>query len=332
MTVIDHQCHWYPESFFELVAGRERYPRVERADGGWRFQAADGIGWTFTSEQLSLERYFERLDAAGSDVGVSSPNMVADVTKLDVGEAREITQLLNEETARVQREHGERFIGLAMLPMQDVGAAIETLDDAILRLGLRGVCVLSNIAGASMGTAETLPLWRRVEELEVPLVLHPANTSMTYPLGLPLAIEVGTSWMWETSAAALSLIFSGALDECPSLRVLHPHMGGVIPYLIGRIDSFMATWGQIAPVKLERPLREYLRERFATDTASRTPAALAATIEVYGLENIMFSTDFPHPTCLYPKPLETVAEKMSTLTPTAQRKILGENAAKLYRL
>jgi predicted TIM-barrel fold metal-dependent hydrolase len=46
----------------------------------------------------------------------------------------------------------------------------------------------------------------------------------------------------------------------------------------------------------------------------------------------LVETDFPHPTCMYPKPLETVAEKMATLSPEAQRKIMGENARKLYRL
>ena len=51
-----------------------------------------------------------------------------------------------------------------------------------------------------------------------------------------------------------------------------------------------------------------------------------------GADRILFETDFPHPTCLYPKPLDTVAEKMSVLAPDVQRKILGENAAKLYRL
>ena len=50
------------------------------------------------------------------------------------------------------------------------------------------------------------------------------------------------------------------------------------------------------------------------------------------LSGVLFETDFPHLTCLYPKPLDTVAEKMSTLRPEVQRKILGENAAKLYRL
>jgi predicted TIM-barrel fold metal-dependent hydrolase len=51
-----------------------------------------------------------------------------------------------------------------------------------------------------------------------------------------------------------------------------------------------------------------------------------------GEDNIMFETDYPHPTCLYPDPLKTAAETMRDLSTTAQRKILGENAARLYHL
>ena len=46
----------------------------------------------------------------------------------------------------------------------------------------------------------------------------------------------------------------------------------------------------------------------------------------------MFETDFPHPTCLYPDPLKTGRENMRDLGTVVQRKILGENAARLYRL
>ena len=51
-----------------------------------------------------------------------------------------------------------------------------------------------------------------------------------------------------------------------------------------------------------------------------------------GEDNILFSTDYPHPTCLYPAPLVSAAENMKSLRETSQRKILGGNAAKLYRL
>ena len=46
----------------------------------------------------------------------------------------------------------------------------------------------------------------------------------------------------------------------------------------------------------------------------------------------MFETDFPHPTCLYPEPLETVAPRMPTLRPETRRKVMGDNAATLYRI
>ena len=59
---------------------------------------------------------------------------------------------------------------------------------------------------------------------------------------------------------------------------------------------------------------------------------MPALISSVGEDNVLFETDFPHPTCLYPDPLGTVADKMSGLTPEVQRKVLGENAARLYRL
>ena len=46
----------------------------------------------------------------------------------------------------------------------------------------------------------------------------------------------------------------------------------------------------------------------------------------------MFETDFPHPTSLHPDPLEMVREKIASLRPETQRKVMGGNADKLYRL
>jgi predicted TIM-barrel fold metal-dependent hydrolase len=55
----------------------------------------------------------------------------------------------------------------------------------------------------------------------------------------------------------------------------------------------MESWGRIAPNPLARPLPEYLRERFYVDIAVRTPGALALAIEIYGLDHVLFATDFP---------------------------------------
>jgi predicted TIM-barrel fold metal-dependent hydrolase len=55
-------------------------------------------------------------------------------------------------------------------------------------------------------------------------------------------------------------------------------------------------------------------------------------IDAVGEDNVLFETDFPHPTCLYPAPLQTISDKMALLRPETRRKVMGENAARLYRL
>ena len=106
---------------------------------------------------------------------------------------------------------------------------------------------------------------------------------------------------------------------------------GWIPFILEALDYEMS---ENAPKQLAHmsmlPSEYFKRNLFATFWFEKNN--LPALIASVGEDSVLFETDFPHPTCLYPKPLETVAEKMSTLAPEVQRKILGENAAKLYRL
>ena len=51
-----------------------------------------------------------------------------------------------------------------------------------------------------------------------------------------------------------------------------------------------------------------------------------------GDDNVMWETDFPHPTCLYPSPVERTAAVIGHLDPDVVRKIMQDNAAKLYQI
>lgn len=84
---------------------------------------------------------------------------------------------------------------------------------------------------------------------------------------------------------------------------------------------------------LKRKPSEYFKDHWhATYWFERANGNLQWLMDTVGEDNILFSTDFPHPTCLYPAPLNSAAGNMATLRDETRRKVLGENAAKLYRL
>lgn len=231
----------------------------------------------------------EAMDAAGVDTIVSSPNVLGELFELESSEAGELLQFLNEEAARIQREHPGRIVGLAMLPMNDVETAVDLLDDAVLRLGLGGVCIPSNIGGGPVATDERLAIYERIEAHGIPVFLHPAHRSVAAD-AIDWKTDVGLGWLWETSAAAMSLIYSGTLDRCPGLQIVHPHLGGVIPYLLGRIESLEEE--DDSP-STDRSISEYFRQNFYADSVGRTPGAIRLAVQTYGFDRVVFGSDIP---------------------------------------
>ncbi len=288
MKIVDCQWHWYPPAFCEAQLSRRTYPLWRRDGNGYIYEPSSRESWRYGADFVDLEHQLGVMDAAGIDTVVASSVIAGDVTSFELGEARAMAELLNEEIGATQHAYPDRFRGLAVLPVQDTEAAIEVLDDAIGRLGLFGVLLHSNRDGGSIADPELWPLYERIAELDVPLFLHPTRAFAEERV-TAYSLEPPLSYMFDTTVAAMSLIVSGVLDALPDLKVVHPHFGGTLPYLVDRIDVYrrQGRW------TLERPIREYL-SRMYTDTVSESPGALRMALELYGLDRIVFSSDFPY--------------------------------------
>jgi uncharacterized protein len=131
-----------------------------------------------------------------------------------------------------------------------------------------------------------------------------------------------------------NLILAGIFDRHPDLKCVSVESGvGWIPFILETLDYEMYENAPADLAKLKKQPSEYFRSNlYATFWFERNGGQLQQLVDAVGEDSILFETDFPHPTCLYPDPLETVADKMATLTETARLKILGENARGLYRL
>jgi aminocarboxymuconate-semialdehyde decarboxylase len=301
---IDHQTHWFPKRLLDELVGREGYPTLERNGDGYTLLHPPAGRWRQPIHSLffDLDEQFEDLNANGIDAMLSSTAMIFDLALFELQEARDLATLANEEYAATQRAHPERFFGLATVPMQDPDVAVEVLDDAIGRLGLKGVSMHANVGGKAICSPELEPVWDRIEELGVPVVLHPTRSVLapTYDF-MSVPVDVMVNWLLDTSAALLTLIMSGTFDRLPKLVVLHPHIGGTLPYVLGRLDStatalesHLRAGGKGEAWKTSELPSWYLKNRIWTDSASSTPPALKMALDVYGVERITLGSDVPY--------------------------------------
>lgn len=322
--VVDCQSHWHPREFFEALARRDRPPRATRApDGGYVVELGEATRFPIMPLLLDLDRQLEDAAAAGIDVVVSSTGAFG-VEDLPAAEAGELAALLNEATRAAERAHPGRFHGLARVPLQSPEAALEVLDHAIGELGLRGVCICSNVGGRSVADPDLWPVYERIEALGVPLFIHPTRTPHSDELER-YGLEYVVGFMFDSTIAALDLAFSGAMERFPGLEVVHPHLGGTIPFLAGRIDyEYRKPWAM--DTTLSRPPTEYLR-RFHTDTVSQTPGALALALDFYGPERMLFASDYP-----YWSPAEELAFVRANVPAGHLDRVLAGNACRLLGL
>lgn len=209
----------------------------------------------------------------------------------DQGLANELARLVNERTAEFVATAPDRYAGLAVLPLPDVDAALAELRHALDVLGLDGVALLSNVGGTYLGD----PAWDAVfDELDrrgAYVFLHP--TMPPHPLPVP----EHPMWLYEfpfdTTRAVVRLIYSGTLERCPNLRLQVAHLGGTAPFLAHRIASLAAREPERAAAAPAGALA-HLRRLYYDTGLSNNAVALAATLEVADIGQVVFGTDWPY--------------------------------------
>jgi len=108
---------------------------------------------------------------------------------------------------------------------------------------------------------------------------------------------------------------------------------GWVPFMLEAMDYELHENAPAHIEKLEKlPSQYYFDNWYVTFWFETGRGNLQGLIDAVGEDNVLFETDFPHPTSLHPNPLEVVGDKVSSLREETQRKVMGANAAALYRV
>jgi predicted TIM-barrel fold metal-dependent hydrolase len=253
-------------------------------------------------------------------------------------------EIFNDANAEMQADSNNRLLPMAILPAWDVDTCVREANRA-KSLGLRGVNITSDPqdqGAPDLANRAWDPLWEACSALELPVHFHigASLTTMTYFDTYPwpshdddtkLAIG-GTLLFIGNARVVVNIICSGMLDRFPELKVVSVESGaGWIPFILEALDYEMAENAPKLKAALSLPPSEFFkRQMYATTWFERTD--LASLVASVGEDNIMFETDFPHPTCLYPDPLGHANDNMRELSAATRNKILSGNAMKLYHV
>ena len=146
-------------------------------------------------------------------------------------------------------------------------------------------------------------------------------------------LAIGSAMMYLSNARTLAnLIFSGVLERFPGVKFVSVESGiGWIPFFLESLDYQLYESSPSVVDELSMLPSEYFK-RQVYGCFWFEHRMLASVIDALGPSQILFETDFPHPTCLYPDPLTAAAQALEGMPDEVKRQVLQDNAAELYRV
>jgi uncharacterized protein len=254
------------------------------------------------------------------------------------------TRIYNEAMAEMQAESGGRLLPMALLPWWDIDLAVEEAERCH-GMGMRGININSDPQSHGMQDLSGdywTPLWELCSDKELPVNFHigASDDTMSWYGETPWPslqpeekLAVGGTMMFISNAKIImNLITSGLLERFPKLNFVSVESGvGWIPFILETLEYSLAESGARRLKKLSLSPIEYFRRQIYASFWFEGRDAVSP-IRRLGVDNVMFETDFPHPACLYPHPLEQARACLTELTPEERRKVLSTNAARVYHI
>src|SRR5262249_51608182 len=334
-TGVDVHAHFFPDRFIRIIeeSGGAFGASVDRSNpkgpvlvvGGSRTAPLDARYWDL---DLRL-RAMNRQGVATQALSLTAPM----VYWADGDTGARLAAAWNDGASAAHVAHPDRFVGCAMLPLQDQVRALAELERAAALPGIRGVYMGTNVGGRELSDPALFPIFERAAALRLPVLLHPLRVVG----GERLAPYYLTNFLgnpFDTAIAASHLVFGGVLDRLPNLTGCLPHAGGALPYVHGRPPH--RPRGQVGGGRQER--RAGAKPPYASfpplstqDTNGQHPAALRYLIATVGADRVMLGTDF----CFdmgVERPLAVIQAKAVGLGKKDQQRVIRENAARMLRL
>jgi predicted TIM-barrel fold metal-dependent hydrolase len=251
-----------------------------------------------------------------------------------------VIKIYNDAAAERQQESAQRLFTLGHLPLWDK-AAMEAEARRCIDMGIKGF-VLPD-------TPERLKLPSFLNDYWTPLLEMCADRGAPINFHLNAAIDpnaltwegfafeqtlsvVATMYSIGNAATLGNWIVSGRLDRHPKLKIGLIESGmGWVPFALEALEH---QFDEMLPSKskmLQRRPWDYFRDQFwVTYWFERVGPKLL--LETVGVDKVLFETDFPHPTSLYPGVQEHIVETLGGYDHNVRKKVLETNAVKLYNL
>ncbi len=332
---IDIYNHVMPVRYLEMMKSHSKDPGIIKRMSGlrmlWDIEARAGMldAWPEVRQVLTLS--------------LPSPELVGGPEL-----SPELARIANDDMAAMCAKWPGKFPAfVASLPMNNVPAALEEMDRAIVRLGARGVQICTSVNGRPLDEPEFFPVFERVtQKHDLPIWMHPARpaTRADYVNEQKSKFEIWQvlGWPYETSVAMARIVFSGLFDRLPGLRVITHHCGAMIPYFAGRAETLWAQLGsRTADENYEELLKrmarkpiEYFRMFYADTVLGGSASALRCGLDFFGADKVVFASDCPFDPEGGPMYIREGIRSIEDLKLSAadKRKIYSGNALKLLRL
>ena len=349
---IDCDSHFFPKDVFDDVDPRfgDRRPRLW-CDAGGRCRITYPEREAHMSHHqhdvlpnlLQLRRQrpgfwepelrIEFLDRLGIDMQVLVPSNECFHYDVDADLATSVCQSYNNAMSRVLNRFPGRFLGIAHLPMQSPTRAVAEIERAVKQLGLHAATMFTNVNGHNLDEPQFWPVYARIEELGVPLYLHPSRSGVL--LGLErltkFHLDNALGFLYEGTLAITSFICGGVFDMFPRLRIGLLETGcGYLPTLMDRLNEVYDQEG-VNELIAKRP-HEYLDQVWIAANVSTEKETLTYVAQRYGADRLMMAIDFPHGLGGAGESCIDDVVTNTGLTEAQKDRILGLNAAEFFGL
>jgi aminocarboxymuconate-semialdehyde decarboxylase len=282
---IDVHAHLFSPAYIQClqrIFGNDSTPVGQDAQRLIRWMSSD-------PRMIDVEGRLEEMTKWDIDMQILSVPFHGALVQ-DRAAAVELTQLANDVIVQAAHSHPDRFRVFLAMPLQFPELAVAELDRFAGHTEVVGVILAGSAGGRQLNDPAFMPFYAELERRGLPFLLHPISPpGLDCMLELNLANVVG--FMFETTLAAVRLVYAGVFERYAGLQMIFPHLGGLAPYLMGRLQ-----WGYerfpACSEKISAPPESYFK-RFHYDTVCRNVPALRMALSMFGAKQIMFGTDIP---------------------------------------